>query len=287
MLAAMVMLLSLAACGGDDLNTGSSGEASKTPETVSPTDLTGEWKQSNSNSDDTYHGIYISGDTIEVYWVMESEDMTALYWAGSFEAPSDASEPYQWESKNDTSRTASALMASGDETKTFTYENGKISYTASALGETMTVEAERSDWGYAELDSNNSSSNEVMSGSGKLGDYEVEIKGAALASDYEGNPAIVITYAWTNNSDDTKSSLSCVLAKAFQDGVELENAIIADDSVFDSSSYMKDVRPGTTIDIQNAFILTSETSTVEVEISELISFSDDCVRMDFEPGDLQ
>lgn len=130
------------------------------------------------------------------------------------------------------------------------------------------------------------SNQDVPKNVGDLGDYHVEIKSAVLAEDYEGNPAIVVTYAWTNNSDDTKSSLSCVIAKAFQDGVELESAIIMNDDVFDSSSYTKEVRPGTTIDIQNAFVLTSETSIVGVEISELISFSDKCVAMDFDPATL-
>ena len=37
----------------------------------------------------------------------------------------------------------SALLASGDETKTFTYENGILSYEASALGTTTTVKMER------------------------------------------------------------------------------------------------------------------------------------------------
>lgn len=130
------------------------------------------------------------------------------------------------------------------------------------------------------------SNGDVSKNEGDLGDYHVEIKSADLAEDYEGNPAIIVTYSWTNNSDDTKSSLSCVIAKAFQDGVELENAIIMNNDVFDSSSYTKEVRPGTTIDIQNAFVLTSETSVVEVEISELISFSKKCVAMDFDPTTL-
>lgn len=122
----------------------------------------------------------------------------------------------------------------------------------------------------------------TMVGAGDVGDNHIEIKEAALATDYEGNPAIVVTYAWTNNSDDTTSALAAVHAKAFQDGVELENAIIMNQDVFDSNSYMKDVRPGTTIDVQNAFTLTSETSIVEVEIAELISFTDEKVIMNFD-----
>lgn len=123
-------------------------------------------------------------------------------------------------------------------------------------------------------------------GSGDLGDYHVEIKGAALTKDYEGNPAIVITYAWTNNSDDTTSAMVSIGEKAFQDGVQLESAMIIGNDSYDAEASMKDVRPGTTIDVQCAFVLTSETSTVEFELTEWISFSDNVVSMDFDPAAL-
>lgn len=123
-------------------------------------------------------------------------------------------------------------------------------------------------------------------GSGDLGAYHVEIKGASLAKDYEGKSAIVITYAWTNNSDDTTNAMVSIGEKAFQDGVQLESAMIIGDDSYDSGTSMKDVRPGTTIDVQCAYILTSETSTVEFELTEWISFSDNMVTMNFDPAAL-
>lgn len=111
-----------------------------------------------------------------------------------------------------------------------------------------------------------------MIGSGDLGDSYVEIKSADLTTDYEGNPAIIITYSWTNNSDETTSAMVSTSEKAFQDGVELDTALILSDS-YDSSASMKDVRPGSTIDVQCAFVLSNQTSNVEFELSELFSFS--------------
>ena len=67
----------------------------------------------------------------------------SLYWTGSFVAPETADEPYTWESANDTENTGSALLASGDETKTFTYQDGQISYDVSAMGMTQTVRLEK------------------------------------------------------------------------------------------------------------------------------------------------
>lgn len=148
------------------------------------------------------------------------------------------------------------------------------------------AETQGAETGPADAADSESGSGE-QAGSGDLGDYHVAIKGAELAEDYEGKPVIIITYAWTNNSEDTTSAMVAVAEKAFQDGVQLETAIVMNDDVYDSGTGMKEVRPGTTLDIQCAYLLTSETSTVEFEITEWISFSDDVVSMDFEPAELK
>lgn len=128
-------MLTLSACGDDT-------SAQGTPEEpATPPDLTGEWIQVNSESDDTYHVATITENTITINWVMP--DTKALYWAGTFEAPTSADEPYTWDSQNDTSQTDTALLASGDETKTFTYEDGEITYEASMMGITSTIRMEK------------------------------------------------------------------------------------------------------------------------------------------------
>lgn len=140
--------------------------------------------------------------------------------------------------------------------------------------------------GEASQDTSAPAAEPEQTGAGELGDYYVEIKGAALTKDYEGKPVIVVTYAWTNNSNKTTSAMVAVYGKAFQDGVSLETAIVMSDDSYESGTSMTEVRPGTTIDVQSAFVLNSETSVVEFELSELISFSDDVVRMDFDPSAL-
>ena len=107
-----------------------------------------------------------------------------------------------------------------------------------------------------------------------MGDYTVEIKSATITQDYAGDPAVVITYTWTNNSNETTSPLFSVTTSVFQDGVGLDSAIIMDDSVYDSSMQMADVRPGTTIEVQEAFELNNTTSSIEVEITEAFSWED-------------
>lgn len=298
-----LMLLSLAGCGGGNENAPAAPDAPEVQESapVAPPDLSGEWKQANSNSEDSYQAAYISDGAMEVYWIVNEgsdDEAIALYWAGTFTPPENADEPYAWESANDKSRTESALMASGDDTKTFTYENGKISYSVSIQGQTADVELAKGEWGYGTKGNDNfltdallnggaSGKGETMSGSGDLGAYHVEIKNAALAHDYEENPAIVVTYAWTNNSEETTSPMMTILEKAFQDGVELDRAMIFDSGLYNAEMSSKDVRPGTTIDVQCAFTLTSETSPVELELSEAFSWSNnDKVTMNFEPSEL-
>ena len=108
-----------------------------------PPDLTGNWKQVNSNSETSYQEAVIEGDTIEVYWINDEDDSKALYWAGSYVAPTAASKEFSWDSVNDKSKTNTALLASGDDTKTFAYNNGELSYSVSAMGMTQTVKLEK------------------------------------------------------------------------------------------------------------------------------------------------
>lgn len=120
----------------------SSGNGGKTSEKKIP-DLIGEWKQENSKSNDSYQAATISGDTITIYWVSDNGNTKSIYWAGSFATPTTADEPYSWTSKNDHSKTEGALLASSDDTKTMTYQNGVLSYEVSAMGTTTTVKLKK------------------------------------------------------------------------------------------------------------------------------------------------
>lgn len=106
-------------------------------------ELTGEWKQTNSKSSDAYQAATINNDTIEIYWVSDNGDTKSLYWAGSFASPTTADEPYTWDSENDHSKTENAMLASSDDTKTMTYQDGVLSYEVSALGTTTKVKLEK------------------------------------------------------------------------------------------------------------------------------------------------
>ena len=137
----LCMALLIALFTGCSSTPTSSGNSNNTSKKIP--DLTGEWKQTNSKSNDSYQAATLSGDTIEIYWVSDNGDTKSLYWAGSFVAPATADEPYTWDSKNDKSKTGSAFLASSADTKTMTYQNGVLSYEASAMGTTTTVKLEK------------------------------------------------------------------------------------------------------------------------------------------------
>ncbi|WP_235825307.1 hypothetical protein [Agromyces badenianii] len=140
-----VASLSLAACtsnagGAGGTSPDVSTEAAAIPE--QPADLVGEWVQSNSESPDNYQAATISAGSIEVLWVSDGGDTTALYWAGTYEAPT-APGAFEWDSQNDTEKTSAAMLASADPTKTFSFDGETLRYEVSALGVTKTVELER------------------------------------------------------------------------------------------------------------------------------------------------
>lgn len=122
--------------------------------------------------------------------------------------------------------------------------------------------------------------------SGDLGDHHVEIKEASLTTSYDDRPVIVITYAWTNNSEKTTNASSTFNETAYQDGIELDSVIFLSDDTYDLLASTKNIRPGATIDVQNAYYLDSETSTVEFELSEWFSYDDDPIVVTFDLSSL-
>ena len=130
-----VVAIGLTACG-------SSGSSEDTASNE-PLDLTGTWTQTNRNSEDMYQEATISKDAMEIYWVSNNGDTKDLYWAGTFTAPTEATDEYSWTSENDTEKTEMALLASTGATKEFTYKDGEITYEVSAMGSTTTVRLEK------------------------------------------------------------------------------------------------------------------------------------------------
>ena len=104
-----------------------------------------------------------------------------------------------------------------------------------------------------------------------IGDYKCVVKGAKLCKDLTGKDAVLITYEFTNNSDSAVSFDVALDARAYQDGVGLETAILDEDT-----DYLDvDIKPGVTKEVKKAYNLRDTSTEIEIEASELISFSND------------
>lgn len=146
--AAAALMLGLTACdASEDSNAGSpaaQAETSSAPAVEKAPSLDGTWKQTNSESEDSYQEATIEGDTITVNWISNNGDTKSLYWVGTFEAPATTAKT-TITSQGDTEQMSTAMMASSSETKDFTYEDEELSYELTALGTTTTVRMEKQD----------------------------------------------------------------------------------------------------------------------------------------------
>ena len=96
----------------------------------------------------------------------------------------------------------------------------------------------------------------------------VTIDGATLGQDYDGNPAVIVTYTFTNvSSENAESFLVACYAQVYQNGVECEYAYVPD-LEGDSST---NVKAGASYTLQQAYKV-SDTSPIEVEVRESFSF---------------
>lgn len=140
---ALAAALALTGCGGTAATPTGAADSKPTEKAAPAPDLTGAWKQSNPASEKSYQQATITADAITVEWVSDGGNTTSIYWVGTFKAPSDSTGPYTWTSQRDDAATKTALMASSDPTKEFTYEGDGISYKVSALGTTTTVKLKK------------------------------------------------------------------------------------------------------------------------------------------------
>jgi len=110
----------------------------------------------------------------------------------------------------------------------------------------------------------------IFEGKGSVKDFDVEILEAKKAETFDGKDAVVITYRWTNNSDDTAIFMDALDTCVFQDGIQLDSSIANDDSESYLEDNMRKVRPGKTLDVSLAYELRSDSPEIEVEVSDFL-----------------
>ena len=121
----------------------------------------------------------------------------------------------------------------------------------------------------------NETEKETSADEGELGNYYVKINHATIGKNYDGERILVVHYDFTNNAEDAEAAAYSVRVQAYQDGIELDNAYVYDEDVYDNSRVIKEIKKGKTMeDCQEAFVLTGE-EPVDVEITKRFSLKDD------------
>lgn len=117
---------------------------------------------------------------------------------------------------------------------------------------------------------------------GDLENTHVAIVSAVRSdNDYEGNPTVLVTYTWTNNSDRNTSFASVLDDSAFQNGQQLDMAVyMSNPAGYDVNSYIAELQPGATGTVTVGYVLKDD-SPVDVEVTALISFDDTKVSHTF------
>lgn len=109
---------------------------------------------------------------------------------------------------------------------------------------------------------------------GDIGSYNVVVKDHFFAENYEDQKVIVVTYTFTNNSTVDMSYEVAIYDQCFQNGIELNKEFLVDSDDYDTDNSSKTIKPGNSIDVQQAYILNDEETTIDVEISEFLGFGD-------------
>lgn len=110
---------------------------------------------------------------------------------------------------------------------------------------------------------------------GDLENTHVAIVSAARSdNDYEGNPTVLVTYTWTNNSDQNTSFFAVLDESVFQNGQQLDTAVYSSNPAgYDVNSSLAELQPGATGTVTIGYVLKDD-SPVDVEVTALISFDD-------------
>lgn len=116
-----------------------------------------------------------------------------------------------------------------------------------------------------------------------IGDYSVVIDSCRLAKDYSDRNVVIVKYKFTNNqSDDSASFFWAFDETVYQNGVGLNKAYMLKDSAnYNSDNQTKEIKKGSSIDVEVAYELNDTTTDIEVEVKELFSFSDKTITKTF------
>lgn len=119
---------------------------------------------------------------------------------------------------------------------------------------------------------------EVDQTPGKVGDYIVTVADYLTFDTKYGDKILVVTYSFTNKSNESVSMYHAINDTAYQKGIEIETPYenyiceryyVEFGELYDYESYFKKILPGATIEVKRAYMLDGVTSDVVIELSSV------------------
>lgn len=97
-----------------------------------------------------------------------------------------------------------------------------------------------------------------------------------IGTDYEGNLAIVLLFDYTNKSKTPNMAASDFYIEVFQNGISKEECILDLEGEWSEQIHnlTTNIKDGVTLSICRAFLLDDTTSSVDVNVKELVNFDE-------------
>ncbi len=104
----------------------------------------------------------------------------------------------------------------------------------------------------------------------ELGDYTATYKSYEIVKDDYDKDTVIITFDYTNNSEEADSWLWSISYEVKQGETKLEAGTIIDPETFDSvfDTEMAKIEPGATAEVKLAYNLADSTTDVVIEASD-------------------
>lgn len=125
-----------------------------------------------------------------------------------------------------------------------------------------------------------------LSEAGDIGPYHIEIGEAVLTEDAEGEPAVIFSYTWSNNSEAAASAMVMLIERAYQGDGQLASAQVEGSASYDPDAAARPVQPGGALTVQRAFRLNDDSRKLEFEVSEFLSRTKDAVTKEYDLSNL-
>lgn len=104
-----------------------------------------------------------------------------------------------------------------------------------------------------------------LNDSADIGNFKVSIEDAKVI-DYEGNKVVIVSFDFKNGNSTPMAFSGIMSVEATQNGSELRSVLVANVEGVNINSSIQEVESGKTITVQKAYLLSNETSDINIRV---------------------